>query len=70
MKKQAIIMGMPVTVNVIDNNVTDEDINEVFSYFHYIDKKFSTYRKDSEISTINRGELKENEASSEMKKIL
>ena len=70
MKKQAIIMGMPVTINVTDKNITDEDINEVFSYFHHIDKKFSTYREDSEISKINRGELKASEISSEMKKIL
>jgi FAD:protein FMN transferase len=70
MKKQTIIMGMPVTIEVCESKVTDEDINEVFSYFHYIDKKFSTYKKDSEISQINRGELKVSEASSEMRKIL
>jgi thiamine biosynthesis lipoprotein len=70
MKKQAVIMGMPVTVNVVDKNVTDEDINEVFSYFHYIDGKFSTYKKNSEISQINSGKLKKFQYSSEMKKIL
>jgi thiamine biosynthesis lipoprotein len=70
MKKQAIVMGMPAKINVIDVGVTEEDINKVFSYFHYIDKKFSTYKKDSEISQINRGELKEWDYSSEMKKIL
>jgi thiamine biosynthesis lipoprotein len=59
MKKQAVVMGMIAKINVIDVGVTEEDINEVFSYFHYIDKKFSTYKKDSEISQINRGELKE-----------
>jgi thiamine biosynthesis lipoprotein len=70
MKKQAIVMGMPAVINVVDVGVTDEDINEVFSYFNYIDKKFSTYKKDSEISQINRRELKEWDYSSEMKKIL
>ena len=63
-------MGMPVTVNVVDSRVTNEDINEIFSYFHHIDNKFSTYKKDSEISQINRGELKESQYSTEMKKIL
>lgn len=62
-------MGMPVTIDVSHRNVTDEDINEVFAYFHYIDKKFSTYKKDSEISQINRGEIKEKDFSSEVKKI-
>jgi thiamine biosynthesis lipoprotein len=70
MKKQAIVMGMPATINVVDVGVTQEDINEVFSYFHYIDKKFSTYKKESEISQINRGEIKELDYSDEMKKIL
>lgn len=70
MKKQTISMGMPVTVNVIDKNVTDEDINEVFSYFHYIDEKFSTYKKNSEISQVNKRQLKEPDFSDEMKEIL
>lgn len=63
-------MGMPATVNVTDISVMEEDISEVFSYFHFIDKKFSTYKKDSEISQINRGELQETQFSNEMKKIL
>ncbi len=70
MKRKKIIMGMPVTVDIADKNATDEAINEVFSYFHYIDKKFSTYKKDSEISLINRGELSSKKWSLEMKKIL
>src|SRR5664280_1293580 len=70
MKKHADIMGMPVTIQVIDTSVTEEDISEVFSYFHFIDKKFSTYKEDSEIAQINRGELKPSQFSNEMKKIL
>lgn len=62
-------MGMPVIVNVVDKNVTNEDISEVFSYLHYIDEKFSTYKKNSEISRINRGELKEKDYSNDMKTI-
>jgi FAD:protein FMN transferase len=69
MKKQAVIMGMPVTIDVSDKNATDEDINEVFAYFHYIDNTFSTFKKDSEISQINRGEIKEKDFSGEVKKI-
>jgi thiamine biosynthesis lipoprotein len=70
MKRQIVSMGMPVTINVVDKNVTDEDINEVFSYFHYIDSKFSTYKKNSEISQINREEIKEKDFSLDMKKII
>lgn len=63
-------MGMPVVVQVIDKNAKEEDVSEVFSYFHYIDNKFSTYKKNSEISQINRGELNELNYSNEMRKIL
>ncbi len=70
MKKQTVVMGMPATINVVDVGVTEEDINEVFAYFHYMDKKFSTYKEDSEISQINRGELKPWDYSSEMQTVL
>jgi thiamine biosynthesis lipoprotein len=70
MKKQAVIMGMPVTVQIVDSKATDEDIQEVFAYFNYIDKKFSTYKKDSEISRINRGVVSKANYSNEMQKIL
>ena len=70
MKKQRTIMGMPVRINVIDKNVTSKDFSDVFSYLLYIDEKFSTYKKNSEISKINRGEIKRKDYSLEMKKIL
>jgi len=70
MKKQATIMGMPVTVQIVDGGATDEDIQEVFAYLHYIDQKFSTYKTDSEISQINRGEVSSSDYGNEMKKIL
>lgn len=61
---------MPVTVLVVDSGVKAKDINEVFSYFKKIDKKFSTYKKSSEIEKINSGYLKKSQYSLEMKKIL
>ncbi len=63
-------MGMPVTVQIADSRATSEDIQEIFAYLHYIDQKFSTYKTDSEISKINRGEINNADYSNEMKKIL
>ena len=63
-------MGMPSTIEVIDKNVKEQDIEKVFSYFNKIDEKFSTYKNNSEISKINRNEIKKEKYSSEMKKIL
>jgi thiamine biosynthesis lipoprotein len=69
MKETQIIMGMPVTVEVAGS----EDSNllaEVFEYFRQVDERFSTYKPNSEISRINRGELASEQYSPEMKEIL
>lgn len=63
-------MGMPVTVEVVDEKATEKTLEKVFDYFKYIDEKFSTYKKTSEISMINRGELALEKCSQDMKTIL
>ncbi len=62
-------MGMPVTVEINDARATELIFDEVFSYFEYIDETFSTYKDHSEISQINKHELKLEEASEDMKTI-
>lgn len=60
-------MGMPVTLEVVDKAASEPLFGEVFDYFIYVDEKFSTYKDSSEISRINRGELKFEDASEDMK---
>ncbi len=62
-------MGMPVTVEIVDGSATPDLLDSVFGYFQYVDRKFSTYKDDSEISCINRGELELAAASEDMKTI-
>ena len=51
------IMGMPIVVDVRD--VDDEAALEpVFDWFREVDARFSTYKDDSEISLLNRGETR------------
>ena len=69
MKQTRLMMGMPITVEVVDASVTAEAFDRVFAYFGYIDAKFSTYKDTSEISRINRGEITLREASSDMQLI-
>ncbi len=69
MKETRVMMGMPITVEVIDYGVTARVLNRVFTYFEYIDEKFSTYKETSEISKINRHELELFEASEDMQTI-
>jgi thiamine biosynthesis lipoprotein len=59
-------MGMPITVDVEDKDVTSRDLDSVFDYFKYIDESYSPFKKNSEVGKVNRGES----FSSEMKKIL
>ncbi len=63
------IMGMPVTVEVVNGAVAEAAIARVFDYFRQVDARWSTYKKDSEISLVNRG-LPETEWSAEMKQVL
>jgi len=61
-------MGMPVTVEVVGE--ADESLfDETFDYLACVDDKFSTYKVTSEISRINRGEMKFEDASEDMKLI-
>ncbi len=70
MKRIKALMGMTVTVEIADTNVRENDIADVFGYFTYIDQTFSTYKKDSEISKINRGELVRANYSEDMNAVL
>ena len=62
-----ILMGMPITVILADSYATQKDIDSVFAYFQSIDNQFSTYKKESEISAFNRGEIQRKDLSKDMK---
>jgi FAD:protein FMN transferase len=69
MKDTRLMMGMPITVEVVDANARAEDIEDVFTFFEYVDRTFSTYKEDSEISRINQGRLSLADASEPMRAI-
>jgi len=50
------VMGMPIVVDVRDDE-PDGAVESVFDWLHFVDATFSTYKEDSEISRLNRGEL-------------
>jgi thiamine biosynthesis lipoprotein len=68
MRETRILMGMPITVDV--SNAPSAIVETVFDYFKRIDQRFSTYRPDSEISAINRGDLPIADWSGEMLEVL
>lgn len=63
------MMGMPITVEIVDDSAATEAIDIVFDYFRYVDEKFSTYKDASEIMRINRHELALEDASADMRAI-
>jgi FAD:protein FMN transferase len=68
-RETRILMGMPITLEVVDRGATQAVIDEVFDYLVYIDEKFSTYKETSEIAMINSGALAIEEASLDMRSV-
>lgn len=61
---------MPITVEIVDSLVTEEVFQKVYSYFEYIDNKFSTFKKTSEITMINEGKIHEKNYSKDMRTVM
>ncbi len=70
MHESRFMMGMPITVEVVDRSARAVDIADVFAYFDAVDRRFSTYKRDSEISRINRGEIAPSDYSPDMQTVL
>jgi FAD:protein FMN transferase len=64
------IMGMPVTVDVRDENVDENVLERMFDWLRFADATFSTYKDDSEISRLNRGELTVADAHPDVRDVL
>jgi len=56
-------MGTVITVDVRDADLPESALDAVFAWFHDVDETFSTFRTDSEISRLSRGELREHQCS-------
>ncbi|MEO8391800.1 MAG: FAD:protein FMN transferase [Chloroflexota bacterium] len=69
MKQTRLMMGMPITLEIVDASANDVAFNAVFDYFQSVDQTFSTYKDASEIMPINRHELTLESASWDMQTI-
>ena len=70
MRVTRLLMGMPITVEIVGNGDCAAMIEAAFGYFDSVDRRFSTYKDDSEISAINQGRLREGDYSAEMREVL
>jgi len=62
-------MDMPIIVEIRDESADEGLIDEIYEYFKYIDDTFSVFKETSEISQINRGEIKREDYSPDMRTI-
>ena len=63
-------MGMPVTVDVRDEELDESVLEQMFDSLRLTDATFSTYKEDSEISRMNRGELAVAAAHPDVREVL
>jgi len=64
------IMGLPVVVDVRDDSEAGAAVGRLFEWLRWVDATFSTFKEDSEISRINRGELRRDDAHPEVLQVL
>jgi FAD:protein FMN transferase len=69
-KQTRSLMGMHITIEVVDREVDPRHVDEVYNYFRYVDRKFSTYKETSEIARINQSKLRRDQYSADMKRVL
>jgi FAD:protein FMN transferase len=69
MRETRIIMGMPVSVEIVGKS-PETVMASVFAYFTAVDKRFSLYKPESEISAFNQGKIAGDELSPDMDEVL
>jgi thiamine biosynthesis lipoprotein len=69
MRETRLIMGMPITIAIVGDpdGVAAET---AFQCFESIDRRFSPYKTDSEVSAFNRGDVSLETMSDELREVL
>ncbi len=70
LQETRLIMGMPITICIAEGGTGARSMAEAFGYFDAVDRRFSTYKADSEISAMNAGRLCRDAISAEMREVL
>ena len=64
------IMGTAISLDLRDPGVSPAAVDAMFDHLRDIDARFSTYRADSEISRLGRGELPPEACSPDVREVL
>jgi len=69
MRKVEHIMGMPVSIDLPDVEEADT-FDQVFDFLRHVDETYSPYRSSSEVSRFSNGDLKREELTDELRRII
>jgi thiamine biosynthesis lipoprotein len=69
-RRVEFVMGMPIVVDVRDDAVDTATLDALFDWLRLVDATFSTYKEDSEISRLNRGDLTLADAHPDVRAVL
>jgi len=64
------IMGTAIGFDVRDHDIPGEALDRAFEYLRQVDLRFSTYKPESEVSRLSRGEISEDECSPALRLVL
>jgi thiamine biosynthesis lipoprotein len=70
LRRQDAVMGTVATVEIYDPLPDEHTVDAVFAWLHEVDRRFSTFRADSEVCRLDRGELTIDECSPELRQVL
>ncbi|TAM71691.1 MAG: FAD:protein FMN transferase [Microbacteriaceae bacterium] len=70
MRRVQTVMGFPVSVDLRDQGDFTDAIARAFGALTDADRRFSTYRPDSEVSRVNRGLVAPAEYSDDLREVL
>ncbi|WP_234352772.1 FAD:protein FMN transferase [Streptomyces sp. NRRL B-1140] len=59
MRRVEHVMGFPVSVRIDDEDVPEAAVDGLFAWLREVDARFSPFRPDSEVSRLDRGEVRE-----------
>jgi thiamine biosynthesis lipoprotein len=64
------VMGMAVSIDVHDLPAGSKALDDVVAWLHRVDATFSTYREDSEVTKLGRGEIGIEDLSPDVEEVL
>jgi thiamine biosynthesis lipoprotein len=69
-KRVEQIMGTAISFDVRDASIPAAALDAAFEYLREVDRRFSTYKPESEVSRLSRGDISERDCSPELREVL